>query len=40
MTQVAGGGTVIQTGIKYMKILCYMRDLGCRWFIDKKAKIF
>ena len=33
-------GAIIRTGIKCMKIPCYMRDSPCRWFIVKKAKIF
>ena len=33
-------GTIIRTGITCKKILCYMRDSACRWFIVKKAKIF
>ena len=33
-------GTIIRIGITYKKILCYMRDSACRWFIVKKAKIF
>ena len=31
---------IIQAGIACKKILCYMRDSACRWFIVKKAKIF
>ena len=33
-------GTIIHTGITCKKILCYMSDSVCRWFIVKKAKIF
>ena len=33
-------GAIIRTGITCKKILCYMRDPACRWFIVKKVKIF
>ena len=33
-------GTIIRTGITCKKILCYMRDSACRWFIVENAKIF
>ena len=33
-------GTRIQTGITCTKILCYICNSACRWFIGKKAKIF
>ena len=32
-------GTIIGTGIACKKILCYMRDSACTWFIAKTAKI-
>ena len=36
----ADHGSIIRTGITCKKIPCHMRDLACRWFIVKKAKIF
>ena len=33
-------GTLIWTRITYKKILCYMCDSFCRWFIVERAKIF
>ena len=32
--------TIIRAGITCKKILCYMHDSACRWFIVQKAKIF
>ena len=32
--------TIIWTGIRYTKILCYMRNSACRWCIAKNDKIF
>ena len=32
--------TIIRTGITCKKILYYMHDSACRWFIVQKAKIF
>ena len=31
-------GTIIRTRITCKKILCYMRDSACRWFIVENAK--
>ena len=33
-------GTIIQTGITFKKISCYMCDSTCSWFIVENAKIF
>ena len=33
-------GTIIRTEVTRKKILCYMRDSACGWYIVKKAKIF
>ena len=33
-------GTIIQIRTTCKKILCYMRDSACRWFIVKRAKTF
>lgn len=32
-------GTIIGTGTKYKKTLCYMHNLACTWCIVKKDKI-
>ena len=33
-------GIIIQTGITYKKIPCYMYDSACRWFMIKNIKYF
>ena len=32
--------TIMQKGITYKKIPCYMHNSACKWLIIKNAKIF